>query len=176
MPNTTYDPTADSAQWGIDAAAFHKQFDPLLTSAPANNVDPSSPVASMWNDVNNQNSNTGQITLANGKTWHPSGAGSGVIYHPVGEMMGAVTPTNADDANSFSAGIANQTPYWTVSGDLSAMNGKPDSNQHATIDYVEKDGKMIPMDAPSMWTWAKSSAPMGAVSYTHLTLPTNREV
>ncbi len=62
---------ADAAKvWGIDAALFHKQVDPLMGQY------------NTWNDPSGDLSTGAQLTLANGQVWRPSGASSGITYSP----------------------------------------------------------------------------------------------
>jgi hypothetical protein len=105
-----------------------------------------------WNSPEGQNGSVG-LTLANGKTWAPSGAASGVEFIPKGtkKYIGPNPGSNkfersigdpyADPAN-YAAPTSEDT--WKISGDMSALLGQNDTNAHKTIEYRQQDGKLIP--------------------------------
>ena len=111
--------------------------------------------AYQWASPEGQNGSVG-LTLANGKTWTPSGAASGVNFVPKGTKIykGPKPGTNSyekyigqyqkpeDDPKYYSAPTTEDT--WKISGDMSALLGQNDTNAHKTIDYVLQDGKLVP--------------------------------
>ena len=133
-----------NSEWEIDATDFKNAIDGKLNN-------------NSWSSANGENGSV-SLQLGNGKIWNPSGAGSGITYHPYdpgGRYLGEkeIGGGEGGSATVSEYSQANPTPYYEVSGDLSAMNGTPGSDNHVTVKYTEKDGKMVPMEAPKNWKW-----------------------
>ena len=184
---------ADSP-WAIDAAAFHAAVDPVLQNSanPRQAYDPNwvntrasessnysdyigstapgSGLSQQWSSEADHTGRSVALPLAGGKTWTPSGANSGITYHPptqqviVGFHTEEVPAVNAD-AGPTTRTVPTYGPppgapegnypngYYTVSGDLSALLGKSDTNVHGDVIYVEQNGKMVPVKEPTTWNY-----------------------
>ena len=130
-----------AAQWGMPADQFLAAIKPYLGTGTS------------WSDPNGAGP---QLKLANGQTWQPSGASSGIQYIPKGTMVGAVQGTaggEGGDPVTDQPGVASTADQWIVSGDMSAMLGQPGSNQHTSVTYENVNGVMTPVSAPDNWTW-----------------------
>jgi hypothetical protein len=98
-----------------------------------------------WNSPEGQNGSVA-LKLANGKTWTPSGAGSGVEFIPKGTLL---NPLN-EGAKNYDMQKMNWVPKYAtedtykISGDMSALLGQNDTNAHKTIDYVLQNGQLVP--------------------------------
>ena len=148
-----------AATWGIDASQFRAQVDPLLKN-------------NFWSDQNGALNTGPQLTLANGQTWRPSGAQSGITFIPKGTMV-EVSPGSygqGEEGGIYTPGKMEATTedQWKVGGDLSALIGQEGTNQHTTITYANRDGKMVPVDAPADWTWRSPYADLRKVAATLL--------
>ena len=130
-------PVAPTSPWEIDAKQFNDAIAGKLqyNNVPANQVS---------------------LQLANGRVWTPGGAGGGITYHPA-DPGGWYTDTSGEQDKQV---YRQPTPvaYYEVSGDLSEMLGTPGSDKHASVKYVEQNGKMVPMEEPHYWNWEPDTA------------------
>lgn len=131
-----------AAQWGMPADQFLAAIQPYMNGGNS------------WSDPNGAGP---QLQLANGKTWQPSGASSGITYTPKGTMVETSPGTwgQGEEASMYTAGpsAASTADQWTVSGDMSAMLGQPGSNKHTSVTYENVNGVMTPVSAPADWDW-----------------------
>lgn len=131
--------------WAIDAAAFHKAVDPMLGGN------------TYWSSPEGQKGNI-YLPLLGGKTWTPSGASSGITYHPAGETTGGKEYDGEGNLINDSPVVTNPYAYYDISGDLSEILGRPGSNVHANVKYVEQNGRLIPVADPATWNWTNSGS------------------
>lgn len=95
------------------------------------------------------------LQLADGRTWNPSGAQSGVTYLPAGSTSGGewVNQGGTDgSAGYYTDVVTNPNESWEVSGDLSALYGAPGSRKHTNIRYERQGDKLVPVNQ-SDWDW-----------------------
>ena len=118
-------------------------------------------LGNQWASPEGQNGSIA-LTLANGKTWTPSGAGSGITFVPKG------TPIMADDPFDIRSGDdggqrrqiqtgTTQEDTWTVNGDMSALLGQNDTNAHKKIEYVRQGDQLVPKNVQD-WQYQSPGA------------------
>lgn len=93
------------------------------------------------------------LTLGNGQTWNPSGAGSGINLYKKGarkELIPGVKG-DAETASVYSDPYTQDT--YEISGDLSNLTGTPGSSNHVNISYGKQGDKLVPIEAPGFWNW-----------------------
>ena len=139
VPDSAWSSGGNSASnpFTLDYAQFQKAMQPY---AAGNNR------AYHWASPEGQNGSVA-LTLANGKTWTPSGANSGVRFVPKGTVLNPQVTNQGSGADRI--GLPYTPKYstedtWQISGDMSSLLGKSDTNAHKTIDYVLQDGKLVP--------------------------------
>ena len=120
----------DANQFMTDAVSKLTPYTTITGVDYSGNQKYTTTTVNRWTSPEGQNG-TISLTLANGQTWTPSGAASGIT-------------DNGDGT-------------YTVSGDLSALNGQPGSDSHVNITYVKVGDKMVPVNAPENWTWQSTS-------------------
>lgn len=101
-----------------------------------------------WASPEGQNGSV-SLTLADGRTWTPSGASSGITYHPVGEPIYEDRIVGYDGSRQETEKVQvgkNDKEYWEVSGDMSALMGKDGSNVHQNIRYERQGDYLVPVN------------------------------
>lgn len=132
---------ADKSAWTLNAA----DVDSLLT-------DDAMGGGRSWTYQDGQPH--ADLTLSGGKKWNPSGASSGIKFHKKGDpIYDQSQQPSADAGGPVSSGQYEQDTY-DISGDLSAMTGKPGSNLHTNIQYQKVGDKLVPINSPDYWDWA----------------------
>jgi hypothetical protein len=127
--------------WAIDFAAFERAIAPYVIPGGT------------WSDPNGEGP---LLPLNGGFLWKPSGAASGISHHVKdAPIYGGVG--NGENIEWTQIGVE-PVEYWQISGDLSAMYGKPDSNQHVDIRYTRDGEWLVPETDPNFWEWSSSSA------------------
>lgn len=143
---------ASTNPFALDYAQFQAAMQPY---AAANNG------AYSWTSPEGQNGSVG-LTLANGKTWTPSGAGSGVTFVPKGTPIMVDDPfqvlggDSGEERRQIQQGVTTQDK-WTVSGDMSQLLGLTDTNAHKTIDYTIQGNQLVPVNE-SDWKYMSPGA------------------
>lgn len=132
---------ADKSAWTLNAA----DVDKLLT-------DDAMGGGRSWTYQDGQPH--ADLTLSGGKKWNPSGAASGIRFHKKGDpIYDQSQQPSADAGGPVISGQYEQDTY-DISGDLSAMTGKPGSNLHTNIQYQKVGDKLVPINTPDYWDWA----------------------
>ena len=125
------------ANWSLDPAEMLK----LLNGGTQWNYHDGDPYAN--------------LTMGSGQKWNQSGAGSGITLHRAGDpIYDPANPGSPDAPNIL--GYYQQDTY-DVSGDTSALTGKPGSDMHANVQYVMQGGKLVPVSDPATWNWAQQN-------------------
>jgi len=135
--------------WAIDAATFHSAVDPY--------IDPTK--AGGWYSPEGQSGSLA-LQLLGGKTWTPSGANSGITYHPAGELIYTQDPYSEDPTPRMTV---NPYAYYDISGDMSAMMGQEGTDTHADVKYVEQNGRLVPVSDPATWQWESPYGDLGTL-------------
>lgn len=94
------------------------------------------------------------LQLADGRTWNPSGASSGVQYTPKGSRLSGGEWRDSGEGGGYMTPevLANNDTY-EVSGDMSALNGAPNSRQHTNVRYERQGDQLVPVNQTD-WQWA----------------------
>lgn len=109
---------------------------------------PASGLSNYWASPEGQNGSVA-LKLADGRTWTPSGASSGIMFHPAGEKTytDALPQSSSErDENVPQTVEVNPTDYWTISGDMSQLLGASDTNQHKSIRYEKVGDQLVPVN------------------------------
>lgn len=122
----------------LDYNQFLKAMQPY---AAANNG------AYSWSSPEGQNGSVG-LTLADGRTWTPSGANSGVVFKPAGTPIMVQNPdtynVRENGAPEMIQQGVTQADSWDIGGDMSSLLGTTDTNAHKLINYTKQGNQLVP--------------------------------
>lgn len=94
------------------------------------------------------------LKLADGRTWNPSGASSGVKYTPKGSRVsGGEWRDSGESGGYMTPEVLADNDMYEVSGDMSALNGAPGSRQHTNVRYERQGDQLVPVNQTD-WQWA----------------------
>ena len=138
--------TSANSPWALNADEFLATFNQAATDQTPDGL-------SGWADMNNKDQSV-QLKLPSGKTWHPSGANSGMIFTPKGTVIPGAQRTDKEGTVLSQAPSTTTTEdTWTVKGDMSALLGRDATDTHATVVYHKVGDKMIPVETPVIKQW-----------------------
>lgn len=161
--------------WAINYDDFQKQMDPLwFQGAIDSEGNPTGP-NNYWSNPNGAGPH---FKLANGQSWQPSGANSGIQFVPKGTMEGYIPAGNYGEFgyDEGTPGVANPNDYWIVNGNTTPMKGTTTDGgegEHVQVRYEKQGDQLVPVGPiqQTQWhsndlTWmAKAAAVIGAGLY-----------